>query len=122
VLTCAPLLRNLDMKKALSHSGNPGSRALWSLGVSDLKRAVLIGISLILPFAAGAQTQPGATAANPAVLQGSDPVLFNDLPPLPPDGFSAWCRTDRGSCVVRAKVPIAPGSACHCGQYPGRTV
>lgn len=76
--------------------------------------AVLLGAGTNLP--GGGQT------ANSAPLRGGDPTRFSVLPPLPPDGFYAWCQTERGLCVVQGNAPIPSGSSCHCGQYVGRTV
>jgi len=61
-------------------------------------------------------------AGNTATLRGGAPLGFNVLPPLPPNGFQAWCETPRGLCVVQGNAPIAPGSLCHCAEYAGRTV
>jgi hypothetical protein len=66
---------------------------------------------------------PGRSqAGNTAPLRGGAPIGFNVLPPLPPNGFYAWCETPRGLCVVQGKAPIAPESLCHCAEYAGRTV
>jgi hypothetical protein len=60
-------------------------------------------------------------SANTASLQGEAPFNFNVLPPLPPNGFYAWCETPHGICAVRGNAPIPPGSVCHCAEFEGRT-
>jgi hypothetical protein len=57
-----------------------------------------------------------------AELAGGQPVRFNMLPPLPPNGFFAWCQTPPGLCIVQGSAPVAPGTSCHCADYSGRTV
>jgi hypothetical protein len=64
-----------------------------------------------------AQGQSG----NVVPLRGGPPAGFNILPPLPPNGFYAWCETPRGVCRVQGNAPIAPDTLCHCAQYAGRT-
>lgn len=54
-------------------------------------------------------------------LSGGPPMSYIVLPPLPSTGFHAWCETPRGFCKVQSDAPIAPGSTCHCAEYPGRT-
>jgi hypothetical protein len=67
-------------------------------------------------------TSGRSQAANTAPLRGGPPSAYNVLPPLPPNGFYAWCETSRGVCPVRGNAPISPGSLCHCADYAGRTV
>jgi hypothetical protein len=62
------------------------------------------------------------TRGNVAELRGSDPFKWNVLPDLPPNGFFAWCNTSRGFCLVEGRIPIAPGSLCHCMENPGNTL
>jgi hypothetical protein len=61
-------------------------------------------------------------AIEAAELTGGQPVRFNMLPPLPPNGFFAWCQTSPGFCIVQGNAPIASGTSCHCADYLGRTV
>jgi hypothetical protein len=85
-----------------------------------MKRFVRIFAGVI--FVAGTNVPGSSQTANTAPLRGGAPIGFNILPPLPPDGFYAWCQTERGLCVVRGNAPIPSGSSCHCAEYPGRTV
>jgi hypothetical protein len=83
-------------------------------------------MQLVLPIVVVAvvAVAPGARGqerANGPPLIGGPPVGFNILPPLPPNGFYAWCETPRGLCVVQGIAPIAPRSLCHCAEYEGRT-
>ena len=78
---------------------------------------VIIVAMLSVTTAVPGQGQSGNTAP----LRGGPPVGFNVLPPLPPNGFYAWCETPRGLCMVQGNAPIAPGSLCHCAEYAGRT-
>lgn len=67
-------------------------------------------------------TIPGQSeTTNTAPLRGGMPFNFAKLPPLPPNGFYAWCETTRGICKVKGNAPIAPASACHCAEFTGQT-
>jgi hypothetical protein len=83
-----------------------------------------IGIVACLLIAASpASAQTGVKApADPLALRGGNPVNWGTLPDVPPTGFHAFCNTARGSCLVQGNAPIAPGTVCHCGEYPGRTL
>lgn len=85
-----------------------------------MKRLAPIFAAVILVVAMN--VPGGGQTANTAPLRGGPPIGFNVLPPLPPDGFYAWCQSERGLCAVQGNAPIPPGSLCHCAEYRGRTV
>jgi hypothetical protein len=78
-------------------------------------------IALIATVAISFVPGRGQPVNNAATLRGDAPAGFQVLPPLPPTGFYAWCRTSRGLCLVQGGAPIAPGSLCHCAEFEGRT-
>lgn len=42
--------------------------------------------------------------------------------PMSPGGFGAVCASRGGACrIAGASAPIATGSSCSCGPYPGLT-
>lgn len=83
-----------------------------------------LGIITVLASPASGDAQPTSELAgnsNTAPLMGGLPLNWGVQPPLPPDGFYAVCYTSAGRCKVRGNAPIAPGSACYCLTYAGRT-
>lgn len=83
-------------------------------------RLLLPAITLAMFTITSAAPSEGQSV-NTVPLRGGPPVGFNILPPLPPNGFYAWCGTPEGVCMVQGNAPIAPASLCHCAQYEGRT-
>ena len=84
------------------------------------KLLILVALVYLAVTPINALGQDGAAGA--LELRGPSPAVGNVRPELPPSGFSALCTTSWGYCVVHAKVPIAPGTLCHCAEYPGRTI
>jgi hypothetical protein len=82
----------------------------------------LLFLAITIAIFATISAMPGRSqSVNTALLRGGPPVGFNVLPPLPPNGFYAWCETPQGLCMVQGNAPIAPRSLCHCALYEGRT-
>jgi hypothetical protein len=82
---------------------------------------LLLSVSIVAILTIAASVLGRGQAGNMGPLRGGPPIGFNTLPPLPPNGFYAWCQTPRGLCAVQGNAPIAPGSSCHCAEYAGRT-